>query len=63
MNSTSRLSLISVLLTTLCITGNHLFTIGAGAFALGATLLVLATGFLGWHEATPTFARPVAVSH
>src|SRR5207247_5899296 len=35
MNSTSRLSLISVVLTTLCITGNHLFTIGAGAYALG----------------------------
>ena len=52
MNSTSRLSLISVVLTTLCITGNHLFTIGAGAYALGATLLVLSVASMGWLNAT-----------
>jgi ABC-type branched-subunit amino acid transport system substrate-binding protein len=52
MNSTSRLSLISVVLTAVFVTANHLFTIGAGAFMLGATLIALAAGFLGWLAAT-----------
>jgi ABC-type branched-subunit amino acid transport system substrate-binding protein len=52
MNSSARLSLTSVVLTALCITVNHLFTIGAGAFALGGTLVVLALAFMMWLTAT-----------
>ncbi len=51
-NSTSRLSLVSVVLTALCITVNHVFTIGTGALALGDTLLVLALALMGWFKAT-----------
>ena len=47
MNSTARLSLVSVVLTTVFITVNHLYTIGNGAWGLGGILLALALAFMG----------------
>ena len=47
-----RASLISVMLTAAAITVNHLYTLGAGALLLGATLLVVPATLLTWFRRT-----------
>jgi hypothetical protein len=45
-------SLLSVTLTAVAITVNHLFTLGAGALLLGAVLLVAAAALFTWFRRT-----------
>jgi len=47
-----RLSLVSVTLTAMAITVNHLYTIGPAAYALGAILVVLPAALLLWFNRT-----------
>ena len=49
---TERASLISVLLTAVAITVNHVFTLGIGALLLGAVLLVLPAALWTWFRRT-----------
>src|SRR6266568_2094597 len=52
MRTYSRLSILSVVLTAIAITVNHLFVLGPAAFALGAVLLVLPPLLMWWFTAT-----------
>src|SRR5262245_48329030 len=52
MHNYPRLSILSVVLTAIAITVNHIFTLGPGAFVLGAVLLVLPALLMWWFEAT-----------
>jgi ABC-type branched-subunit amino acid transport system substrate-binding protein len=52
MRTYTRLSILSVALTAIAITVNHVFTLGPGAFALGAVLLVLPALLMWWFTAT-----------
>src|SRR5262245_33954621 len=44
--------LVSVTLTTIAITANHLYTLGASALVLGAFLLVVPPGLFTWYQRT-----------
>src|SRR6266571_9122308 len=52
MRTYSRLSILSVVLTAIAITVNHVFVLGPAAFALGAVLLVLPPLLMWWFTAT-----------
>jgi ABC-type branched-subunit amino acid transport system substrate-binding protein len=52
MRNYQRLSILSVVLTAIAITVNHIFTLGPGAFALGAVLVVLPALLMWWFTAT-----------
>src|SRR4029453_15794855 len=45
-------SLVSVVLTAIAITVNHVYTLGVGAFLLGATLVVVPAVLLMWLRRT-----------
>ena len=47
-----RASLLSVMLTAIGITVNHVYTLGTGALLLGAALLTLAVGLFTWFRRT-----------
>jgi ABC-type branched-subunit amino acid transport system substrate-binding protein len=47
-----RASLISVILTAIAISANHIYTLGAGALVLGTLLLVVPAGLFTWHRRT-----------
>src|SRR5437667_2472873 len=54
----SRASIISVMLTAIAISVNHVYTLGAGTLLLGATLLVLPAVLFTWFKktgSTPAF--------
>ncbi len=48
----ARLSIVSVVLTAVFITVNHVFTLGPAAYALGAVLVVLPVVLMWWFTAT-----------
>src|SRR5437870_1269500 len=52
MRNYPRLSILSVVLTAIAITVNHIFTLGPGAFVLGAVLLVLPALLMWWFTVT-----------
>ena len=52
MDSEARLSLISVMVTAVIITLNHLYSLGASAFMLGAVLLVVPLALWSWFRVT-----------
>jgi hypothetical protein len=52
MDMKARLSLISVLVTAAMITVNHLYSLGASAFVLGAVLFLMPTGLWWWFRTT-----------
>jgi ABC-type branched-subunit amino acid transport system substrate-binding protein len=58
---TMNASLLSVMLTAVAITVNHLFTLGAAALPLGAMLLVTAAALLTWFRRTGT--KPALVGY
>jgi hypothetical protein len=65
MHHYARRSLISLTLTALAITANHLYTLGPTALVLGVALLVLPTAFLWWFRNTKSrlaFAGYLAMS-
>ena len=47
-----RASLMSVALTTVAITVNHTYTLGVGAWALGAGIVVVSSSLLAWFRRT-----------
>jgi ABC-type branched-subunit amino acid transport system substrate-binding protein len=49
-----RPSLISVIVTAIAITANHLYTLGAGALGLGTFLLLVPAGLFTWYRRTGT---------
>jgi ABC-type branched-subunit amino acid transport system substrate-binding protein len=57
MHRIARQSLLSVVLTGVVITINHLYSLGPGAFGLGAVLLVVPAALLWWYRNTKS---PVA---
>ena len=52
MHTYARRSLLSVIVTAVLITVNHLYPLGSGAFALGAVLVVVPTALLWWFRTT-----------
>ena len=48
----ARRSLLSVVLTAAAITVNHLYTLGPGAFVLGAALVGISSALLFWYRST-----------
>src|SRR5207247_6574701 len=48
----ARLSLLSVALTAVIITFNHVYVLGSEAFGLGAVLIVVPAAFLWWFRNT-----------
>ena len=52
MHKYARLSLLSVMVTAVFITVNHLYSLGPKAFALGAVLLVVPAALLWWFRTT-----------
>ncbi|HEX2460419.1 MAG TPA: ABC transporter substrate-binding protein [Vicinamibacterales bacterium] len=56
-----RASLLSVMLTAVAITANHLFTLGAGALFLGAALLAVPAALFTWFRRTGS--KPALVGY
>ena len=56
----ARLSLISVMVTAIAITVNHLYSLGASAFVLGAALLVIPAALLDRFTSTGSRSRSSA---
>ena len=52
MHEAARRSLITVMITAVMITANHIYSLGPRAFALGAVLLVGPTALLWWFRNT-----------
>ena len=52
MHEAARRSLLSVMLTAVMITANHIYTLGSGAFGLGAVLLFGPLALLWWFRNT-----------
>src|SRR5438874_5734028 len=52
MHTYARRSLLSVLVTAVLITVNHLYPLGTRALGLGAVLVVVPTGLLWWFRTT-----------
>jgi ABC-type branched-subunit amino acid transport system substrate-binding protein len=52
MHSAARQSLLSIWLTTIAITVNHLYVLGAGALVLGAALALVPTALVVWLRAS-----------
>jgi branched-chain amino acid transport system substrate-binding protein len=52
MHRYARLSLLSVMVTALCITINHLYSLGPRAWALGAVLALVPAALLWWFRST-----------
>src|SRR4030095_12186255 len=56
MHNAARRSLLSVVLTAVAITVNHLYSLGLAALVLGGLLVVVPTGLLLWFRRTRSVA-------